>query len=73
MMSGISRSSRPAWRHHPQLRLDCSQAMCAFSHRATRTPLRANINAADVPMMPPPITTTSVLVGRVSSGVMEST
>ena len=26
-INGISRSSRPVWRHQPQLRLDCSQAM----------------------------------------------
>ena len=33
MISGISRGSRPILRHQPQLRLDCSPAMCPFSHR----------------------------------------
>jgi len=72
-ISGISRSSRPVCRHQPQLRLDCSQAMYAFSHSATGMPRAASDSAAEVPMIPPPMTTTLVDAGIRSSGVTEST
>src|SRR5690349_6203990 len=62
--SGISRGSRPILRHQPQLRLDCSPAMWPFSHNTTGTPFRAKKNAVQVPMMPPPTTTTEVRAGR---------
>src|SRR5215471_4180792 len=68
--SGISRGSRPILRHQPQLRLDCSPAMWPFSHSTTGMPLRARKNAVQVPMMPPPITTTEV---RAGSSVLDVT
>ena len=63
MTSGISRGSRPIFRHQPQLRLDCSPAICPFSHSATGTPFCARKNAVLTPMIPPPITTTPVCAG----------
>ncbi len=71
--SGISRGSRPILRHQPQLRLDCSPAMWPFSHSTTGTPLRARKNAVQVPMMPPPITTTPVRGGASLSEATGST
>src|SRR5262249_8884666 len=62
MASGNSRGSRAIFRHQPQLRLDCSWAMCPFSHSATETPFRAKNNALLVPMIPPPTMTTSTRV-----------
>ncbi len=67
MISGNSRGSRPILRHQPQLRLDCSPAMWPFSHKATETPFSARNSAALVPMIPPPIITTSARAGRTSS------
>jgi hypothetical protein len=72
-ISGISRSSRPVCRHHPQLRLDCSQAMYAFSQSTTGMPRAASDSAAEVPIMPPPMITTLVAVGSCSSDLTEST
>src|SRR5262249_13765692 len=60
------------FRHQPQLRLDCSWAMCPFSHSATETPFRAKNRAVLVPMIPPPTITTSTRVGRASSEGTES-
>src|SRR6516164_9260381 len=40
LISGISALSRPCWRHQPQLRLDCSPAMLAFSIRGPELPRR---------------------------------
>jgi hypothetical protein len=62
--SGTSRGSRPILRHQPQLRLDCSAAISPFSHTTTGTPLAARKKAVQMPMMPPPITTTSVAAGN---------
>jgi hypothetical protein len=73
MIKGSSRGSRPILRHQPQLRLDCSWAMCPFSHSATETPFRAKNSAVLVPMIPPPTMTTSTRVGRASSEGTEST
>src|SRR5690242_15984738 len=73
MASGISRGSRPILRHQPQLRLDCSPAMWPFSHNTTGTPLRARKKAVQVPMMPPPTTTTEVRTGRSVLDVTVST
>src|SRR5258708_4517144 len=70
---GISRASRPAWRHHPQFRLDCSQAIYPFSQSTTGIPRLASVSAAKVPIMPPPMTTTLVAAGITSSEMMEST
>ena len=39
MINGSSRGSRPILRHQPQLRLDCSPAMCPFSQSDDRDPL----------------------------------
>src|SRR5579884_2598865 len=67
MISGISRGSRAILRHQPQLRLDCSPAMCPFSHSTTETPFSARNRAVLTPMMPPPMTTTSACAGTASS------
>src|SRR5215468_5670740 len=71
-MSGISRGSRPCCLQNPQLRPDCSPAISPFSHNATATPFCARKNAVDVPMMPPPMTTTSTRAGRSESAAMGS-
>ncbi len=73
MISGISRGSRTILRHQPQLRLDCSPAMWPFSTSTTETPRCARNKAADVPMMPPPMTTISARAGRASSEMTGST
>ena len=67
MARGISRGSRPILRHQPQLRLDCSPAMWPFSHSTVGMPRWARNSAVETPMMPPPMTTTSVEAGGVSS------
>ena len=73
MTSGISRGSRAILRHQPQLRLDCSPAMWPFSHSTVETPFSARNSAALVPIMPPPMITTSARAGRVSSVATGST
>ena len=67
MISGISRGSRPILRHQPQFRLDCSPAMCPFSQRTVDTPFCARKSAVLVPMIPPPMITTSARAGSASS------
>jgi len=64
MISGISRGSRPILRHHPQLRLDCSPAICPFSQRTVETPFCARKSAVLAPMIPPPTITTSARAGK---------
>src|SRR5437016_5544095 len=73
MTSGISRGSRTILRHQPQLRLDCSPAMCPFSHSTAETPFCARNSAVLVPMMPPPTITTSARAGRLGSDWTGST
>jgi hypothetical protein len=67
MASGISRGSRPIWRHQPQLRLDCSAPTSPFSHSTTSMPRSASSSAVQAPMMPPPMTTTPARSGKASS------
>ena len=64
IMIGNSLGSRPCWRIHPQLRLDCSPATRPFSQSRTLEPPRARKYAHDVPTTPAPITATSTASGR---------
>src|SRR5262245_61480421 len=67
IINGISRESLPIWRHQPQLRLDCSQAISPFSQIVTSSPRSESSSAVAQPSMPPPMTTTSVRDGIVLS------
>src|SRR5262249_19110276 len=62
-----SRGSRPILRTQPQLRLDCSAARAPFSQSTTGMLRSARNIAVLTPMMPPPITTTSVARGGFAS------
>src|SRR5207247_515934 len=73
MISGNSRGSRAILRHQPQLRLDCSPAMWPFSHSTVATPRCARNRAVLVPIMPPPMMTTSAWAGNFSSDGTGST
>jgi hypothetical protein len=55
------------WRHQPQFRLDCSQAIPPFSTSTTFTPRLLRNSALVRPITPPPITTTSACDGRALS------
>ena len=68
-ISGISRGSRPIWRHQPQLRLDCSAAISPFSRSTTSTPRSASSRAVETPAMPPPMTQTAACLGSVGIGM----
>ena len=71
--AGSRRASRPMVRHQPQLRLDCSAPIRPFSHSTTEWPFSARNSAVDVPMMPPPITTTPARAGSAGVGGTRST
>src|SRR5580704_1511982 len=57
----------------PQRRKPVSPPIWPFSHSTTGTPFFARKYAVQVPMMPPPMMTTPVRAGRVSSEATGST